>query len=239
MNNLRYPPLPLVVRRPLREGESLASFVQRHCEENFIPSIRDFLRLVETASGVAVRDLSDLARRRESLRVVEALTGLAAGALTHLYLPALTGAANKRTEIRLRQGAHEWAEDSRSKDIQLLCAACMKDSGHALSTWEFAQAPVCTVHSSALTDICPGCHAALRFNRTVLVSCTHCGHDLRLLPRPVPQLDASTVSAALLVQHPRMVALGDEHYTAPIDPSELSLLLRLCTQPRLGPPVPI
>lgn len=234
MDSSKHLPLPLVVRRPLLEGESLASFVQRHCEENVIPSIRDFLRLVEAAIGAAVRDISGLARQRESLYAVEALTGLAPGALSHLYLTALTGVANKRTEIRFRQGAHEWAAASRSQDIQLLCTACLRDSGHARATWEFAQAPVCTVHSSALTDICPSCDAALRFNRTALTSCTHCGHDLRTSSGPRPRLDASTVSAALLVQRPRMVALGDDRYTAPIDASELSLLLRLCLHPRLG-----
>lgn len=235
MNNAAQQALSLVVRLPLMGGESLASLVQRHCDENFISSIGEFLRLVETISGLRTREVTDLAREPESLRAVEALTGLAVGALSHLQITALRGAAPGRDEIRLRQGAHEWSQKVRSSKVQLLCPACIREAAHAKAAWEFAQAPVCTLHSLALIDVCPACDVKLRFNRTGLATCPTCAHDLSSSGKATRrEVDAPTVSAAMLVQRPAMVAFGSGQYTAPIDANELSLLLRLCAFPALG-----
>jgi hypothetical protein len=209
----------LLVRLPLQADESVVSFVQRHCEANYVARILDMLRLTSDVAGEPVDDIRDIVRSRNALRAVETLTGLTVGALeSHFVAPVQS--------THLRVGHHYWAEGQRRAEAQAVCPACLAESGYARTSWEFVQAPVCLVHGVALLENCPACAKPLRHNRTRLLLCGNCRCELGNAPRHA--VSDMALAAAVLVQRPAMVAMGDPPSTAPIDQVDLGCLLRLC-----------
>lgn len=217
----------LLKKLPLEPDESVVSLVQRHCEANYVDRMLDMLRLIARVAGEPVEDVRDIAHSRTALTAVERLTGQAAGALDDCFLAPVQG-----THVRARH--HVWELGLRRTETQAVCLVCLHETGYARRSWEFIQAPVCLVHGVALFERCPSCTKPLRHRRTRLLACESCGCALgkslggptgEQAGRLVPQ---AALEVAHLVQRPVMLAMGDPDYTAPIDPQELSGLLRLC-----------
>jgi TniQ len=217
--------LQLLVQLPLHADEGIVSFVQRHCEANYVARMLDMLRLVGDVAGEPVKDVRDIVRSRPVLRGLETLTGLAEGSLDNRFVAPVQS-------THLRVGHHYWSEGQRRADAQAVCPTCLAESGYARTDWEFVQAPVCRVHNTALLESCPACTKPLRHRRARLMQCGECGSDLRLASSQA--VSAAAAEAAGLVQRPAMVPMGDPDSTAPIDQEELSALLRLCVPASLG-----
>lgn len=219
---------PLPVCEPLQPGESVTSFVQRHCEANAVPKMSHMLQLISAHSDQPVASVRNLELSAPALRVLESLTHLEPMALEPRRMVQLEGA----TASIVRQGVYEWPKPRRFGVAQALCPECLRTDGYARATWEFTQAPVCTHHRAALIEHCPECAKRLRPNRATLLHCETCGFDLA--NAPAQRVSEAAVRAAQMIQSPAMIALGDEHSTAPIDPNDLSMLLDLCVLRPLG-----
>lgn len=221
---------PLLVLVPLHDGESLLSLVQRHCEANE-SEMAPMLKLVASDVGLprAVQ-LADVVRDLSMLDALAARFGLAPGALSHLHLHGFKG-----DHTRLRQGAYELSTFVREPSQQLVCPACLASDGYARAVWDFVQAPVCTVHGTPLLGRCPSCTAPLKRTRSRLLSCPGCGFDLRLAPAQAP-VSERALAVARFVQTPRMLSAGLPEDSFPLDPQELSDILRLATLPDPGQP---
>ena len=221
-------PMPQLLKKlPLQPDESVVSLVQRHCEANYVDRMLDMLRLIARVAGEPVEDVRDIAHSRTALTAVERLTGQAAGALNDCFLAPVQG-----THVRARH--HVWELGLRRTETQAVCLTCLRETGYARRSWEFTQAPVCLVHGVALFERCPSCTKPLRHRRTRLLACESCGRALgKSLGGPTEEqagrwVPQAALEVAHLVQRPVMLAMGDPDYTAPIDPQELSGLLRLC-----------
>lgn len=221
---------PLLVLVPLHDGESLLSLVQRHCEAN-ASEMAPLLKLVASDVGLprAVQ-LADIIRDLSLLDALAARFGMAPGALSHLHLHGFKG-----DHTRLRQGAYELSTFVREPAQQRVCPSCLASDGYARAVWEFVQAPVCTVHGTPLLGHCSSCTAPLKRNRSRLLSCAGCGFDLRLAPAQAP-VSERALAVARFVQTPRMLSAGLPQASYPLDPQELSDVLRLATLPDPGQP---
>jgi hypothetical protein len=221
-----------VIRRALLPAESLASFVQWHCAENVVPRMADLFRLLTECGGSPVTSIHDLAQSAAALQALERVTRSSTGALDHFRVTTLSSAIDGGKEVRVVHGAYEWPEHSRPRRIQAVCGPCLRDAGFGRVDWEFVQAPVCTRHAVQLLDRCPACSVALGFNRTQLSRCLACAAALdAAAPSAVEEV---VVMAARLVQEPRTCAFGTAAYTIPLEPQELSGLLRLMLLPAFG-----
>lgn len=221
---------PLLVLVPLHDGESLLSLVQRHGEANE-SEMAPMLKLVTSDVDLprAVQ-LADVVRDLSLLDALAARFGLAPGALSHLHLHGFKG-----DHTRLRQGAYELSTFVREPSQQLVCPACLASDGYARAVWDFVQAPVCTVHGTPLLGRCPSCTAPLKRTRSRLFACAGCGFDLRLAPAQAP-VSERALAVARFVQTPRMLSAGLPEDSFPLDPQELSDILRLATLPDPGQP---
>jgi hypothetical protein len=216
---------PFLVRLDFLPGESVVSFVQRHCSANRAARMLHVLRLIEAVSGECAEDVRDIVYSKKALRAVEYLTGLAEGTLDSHHVRSLQG-------THLVTGHHVWRKASHRPRRQAICPVCIQVQPYARVRWEFPHAPVCTEHAVAMLEACPSCTHPLRFSRRLLTHCEKCHFALKAAtPEPVPH---SALRVAELVQNPAMVAMGDQDSTAPIDAEDLADLLRLCLPPAPG-----
>lgn len=224
-SGVEYPVPPFLVRLEFLPGESIASFVQRHCAANRAARMLHVLRLIEMVSGERVEDVRDIVYSKKALRALEYLTGLSDGMLDSRHVRSLQG-------THLVMGHHVWRKASHRPQRQAICPVCILVEPYAKVHWEFPQAPVCTEHGVAMLEACPSCAHPLRFSRRLLTHCEKCHFALKAATsEPVSH---SALQVAELVQSPSMVAMGDQESTAPIDTEDLADLLRLCLPPAPG-----
>lgn len=234
MSPVVQPSPSFVLCRELRPGESLASLVQWHCTENVVPRLSTLFSLLVDCGGGAVRSVHELAQDPASVRALERVTRQPPGSLTHLQRRVLRGAVHGGYETRLVDGAYEWPQHARSSRVQAVCPLCLREAGYARTCWEFVQAPVCLRHRVRLVDHCEGCGAHIEVDRPGLLHCEACAAPLergRSEPVDEPQLEA-----ARWVQEARTRAFGTSESTIPIEPHDVSGLLRLLLIPRAGEP---
>lgn len=221
-----------VLCRQLHPGESLASFTQWHCTENVVPRLSLLFRLLQQCGGVAVRSFHELAQSPVCVRALEMVTRQRPGSLEHLQRKVLRAAVEDGYEERLVEGAYEWPQYARSRRVQAVCPMCLREAGYAYACWEFVQAPVCLRHEVRLVDHCHECGSLIKVDRPMLLNCQNCGALLeQAQAEPVDELQ---LKAARRVQTPRMQSFGTARETIPIEPQDLSGLLRLVLRPRPG-----
>jgi DNA-directed RNA polymerase subunit RPC12/RpoP len=218
--------------RELQPGESLASFVQWHCTHNVLPRLSTLFGLLARTGGAPVRAVHELAQSPACLRALERVTRQPAGALAHLQRKVLRAAVEDGYEDRLVDGDYEWPQHARARHLQAVCPSCLLESGYALASWEYVQAPVCLRHKVRLVDRCGDCGTSIKLDRKRLLACESCGH---LLGRArVTPVDDQQLEAARRVQAAKTLAFGKPEDNLPIEPSDLSGLLRLLLRPLPG-----
>jgi len=229
-------PAPTFVRcRGLQRGESLASLVQWHCTQNVVPRLSTLFSLLSRCGGEAVRNLHDLAQSPSSLSALEQVTRQPAGALAHLRRKTLRAAVEDGYEARVVEGAYEWPQFTRARRLQAVCPLCLREHGYAFASWDFVQAPVCLRHRVRLLDHCDQCSMPIEVDRTALLRCARCSRVLgQAVPKPV---DETVLAAARLVQAARVRAFGTADDTFPVEPHDISGLLRLLLLGEPGRPV--
>lgn len=228
-----HPAVPsFVLCRQLHPGESLASFAQWHCTENVVPRLSLLFKLLQKCGGVVVRSFHELAQSPACVRALEIATRQRPGALGHLRRNVLRAAVEDGYEERLVEGAYEWPQYARSRRVQAVCPMCLREAGYAYACWEFVQAPVCLQHGVRLVDHCHKCGSLIKVDRPMLLSCQDCGARLeQARAEPVAELQ---LKAARWVQTPRTRSFGTAGDTIPIEPQDLSGLLRVVLRPQPG-----
>jgi hypothetical protein len=235
MTSVLQPTSSFVRCRGLLPGESLASFVQWHCTHNVVPRLSTLFGLLARTGGTPVRSLHELALSPASVRALERVTRQPAGALGHLQRKVLRAAVEDGYEDRLVDGAYEWPEYTRTRRVQAVCPMCLHETGYAWACWEYVQAPVCLRHRVQLVDHCEDCGALIKLDRPMLLHCEGCARPLeRARSAPVDELQ---LKAARRVQASKSLALGTSSENLPIEPHDLSGLLRLLSLPKPGEPV--
>jgi hypothetical protein len=209
--------------------------VQWHCTHNVVPRLSTLFGLLARTGGTPVRTLHELAQSPVSIRALERVTRQPAGALGHLQRKVLRAAVDDGYEDRLVDGVYEWPQHARARRLQAVCPTCLLETGYALACWEFVQAPVCLRHRVRLVDHCDSCDTPIKLDRTKLLTCEGCGHALgRVEAAPVDELQ---LEAARRVQASKTLAFGTPDANLPIEPHDLSGLLRLLLLPLPGQPV--
>ena len=221
-----------VLCRALHPSEDLPSFIQWHCTENVVPRLSVLFSLLAKCGGESVKSVCALAQSRSTVRALERVTRQPPGALEHLEERVLQAAVDDGDELRIVQGLYEWPQHTRSRKLQALCPRCVHETGYGRVEWGYVQAPVCTRHALSLVDHCPTCRVPIGLNRTGLRHCASCSASFDVAHAVV--VDDVVVQAARLVQQPRTHAFGTASYTVPLEPHELSGLLRLLLLPRFG-----
>lgn len=235
MTALSQPSPSFIVCRDLQHGESLPSLIQWHCAKNLVPRLSALFALLKRCGGSAVDSVHELAQSPESLLALEWVTRQRPGALAHLRRKVLRGAVEAGYEERRVDGLYEWPQGSRSRRIQAVCPLCLGEVGYAFTSWEFVQAPVCLRHGVMLLERCPSCSADIKVDRTLLLQCANCG--IALSGARTETVESSQLEAARRVQESRTLTFGPVQNTVPLEPSELSGLLRLLLNPRQGEPI--
>ncbi len=221
-----------VFTRSLHEGESLAGFVQWLCAENVVPRQAHLFKLLARFGCTPPQSIWELAQDDGALSALERLARQPVGGLAHLRLRVLRAAVDDGEEDRIVQHGYEWPQGSLAKLMQPVCTHCLREDGFVRAEWEFVQAPVCTRHSLQLIENCGACGAPIRSDRPTVAHCASCSASLTdLVATPA---NALVVTAAHAIQAPRMLAFGSESYTVPVEPQDLSGLLRLLLLPRFG-----
>ncbi|WP_374567960.1 TniQ family protein [Ideonella sp.] len=217
---------PTFVRcRELQPGESLASLVQWHCTQNVVPRLSTLFSLLSKCGGEAVRTLHDLAQSPTSLCALERVTRQPAGALAHLRRKTLRAAVEDGYEARVVEGAYEWPQFTRARKLQAVCPQCLREHGYGFANWDFVQAPVCLRHGVRLLDHCDHCSVPIEMDRLAMLRCARCSRALgQAVSKPV---DETVLAAARLVQASRVQAFGTADDNFPVEPHDISGLLRL------------
>lgn len=176
--------------------------------------------------------LHELGQSPASLRALERVTRQPERALDPIQRKVLRAAVDDGYEDRLVEGAYEWPQHARGRRLQAVCPACLDEAGYAMACWDYVQAPVCLQHRVRLIDHCDACRTPIKLDRTKLLTCEACGHSLgRAKVTPVDDL---TLEAARCAQAARTMGFGTPDSNLPIEPDDLSGLLRLLLLPRLG-----
>jgi len=221
-----------VLTRQVRQGESLGGFVQWLCAENVVPRQADLFKLLTVGGSPAVRSIRDLAQEVGALTSLEQLSRQSPGTLARLRLRVMRSAVDDGEEDRIVQYGYEWPPGSRTRLLQPICSHCLQEDDFIRAEWEYAQAPVCLKHGVQLLEECGECGSPIRSDRATFSDCAACAKPLTdSVAAPVEDL---VLTATRAVQAARVLAFGSETFTAPLEPQDLSGLLRLLLIPRFG-----
>lgn len=221
-----------VLTRQVRQGESLGGFVQWLCAENVVPRQADLFKLLTPGGSPAPRSIRELAQDEGALTALEQLSRQSPGTLARLRLRVLRSAVDDGEEDRIVQYGYEWPPGSRTRLLQPICSHCLQEDDFIRAEWEFGQAPVCLKHGVQLLEECGECGSPIRSDRATFSDCAACARPLTdSVAAPVDDL---VLAATRAVQASRVLAFGSETFTAPLEPQDLSGLLRLLLIPRFG-----
>ena len=163
-------------RVPLREGESLTSWITRLAYENAaLPE--DVRRAARIATKVNIDSSlyrADI-RDKESCKLdtfFESRTGIAQSAL-RATLPSVVpglGRFCRSKMLMLREGKEAYTR---------YCPDCLKQSGYLRLRWRLAFSSVCPTHRCQLSDICELCRSPVYTNALINPKvCPTCEGDL-------------------------------------------------------------
>lgn len=174
-----WPDRSLPIRFEPMEDESGSGYCLRLASRNGLST-------VELRKLVGMSEVQSF--RQQHITRLAMLSGLDPARLTNRLPASLRGIRSGVSYMGhpLRSGA---LYRGRRPQVCLMCIACRK---YCRFEWDFTLSCVCQEHLVALTDRCPSCMTALRWDRPS-VDWARCGHCLAKFADSVPPLPAGLV----------------------------------------------
>ncbi len=190
---------PLLIQRPLRDGESLQSLLAWLHDANAYEPKR-FMETIVRSRMIEAGDNLVHPHHPDTYRILSELVGRSVQELWqgtfHRYASIIDNAPIQSEQLVFASKGAIKVYSGSSKRIHY-CPRCLQESDTHLIRWMNKWLVICDEHSCLLHDACPACQQALNVKSVVAHKCPACEFDLRTSPIHLVNSDSQNLIYSL------------------------------------------